>query len=33
MGFNAISYSGDLFIYIDALTHGVADVRKLTGDS
>jgi 2-dehydro-3-deoxyglucarate aldolase/4-hydroxy-2-oxoheptanedioate aldolase len=32
MGFSAISYSGDLFIYIDALSQAVTDVRKMTGD-
>ena len=31
MGFNVISYSGDLFFYRDALTQAVTDVRKLAG--
>jgi 2-keto-3-deoxy-L-rhamnonate aldolase RhmA len=31
IGFNVISYSGDLFFYRDALTQAVADVRKLAG--
>jgi 2-keto-3-deoxy-L-rhamnonate aldolase RhmA len=33
IGFKAISYSGDLFLYVDALTEAVADVRKLAGGS
>lgn len=31
MGFNLISYSGDLFVYIDAMTQAVAGLRKLAG--
>jgi 2-dehydro-3-deoxyglucarate aldolase/4-hydroxy-2-oxoheptanedioate aldolase len=31
MGFNAISYSGDVFLYMDAMTQAVAEVRSLAG--
>jgi len=30
MGFNVISYNGDLYVYIDAMTRAVAGVRELT---
>lgn len=30
MGFNVISYSADLFVYLDAMTRSVASVRNLT---
>jgi 2-dehydro-3-deoxyglucarate aldolase/4-hydroxy-2-oxoheptanedioate aldolase len=30
IGFNVISYSGDYLLYMDSLTQGVADVRKLS---
>jgi hypothetical protein len=29
IGFNAISYSGDLSVYIEAMTQAISDVRKL----
>lgn len=29
IGFNAISYSGDLLVYIEAMTQAISDVRKL----
>ena len=29
LGFDVISYSGDLFVYLDAMTRAVADVRGL----
>jgi hypothetical protein len=29
MGFNAISYSGDFFVYLEAMRQGVSGVRKL----
>lgn len=29
MGFNVISYSGDIYLYLDAMSEGVAGVRKL----
>jgi 2-dehydro-3-deoxyglucarate aldolase/4-hydroxy-2-oxoheptanedioate aldolase len=29
IGFNAISYGGDLSVYMDAITQAVSDVRKL----
>ena len=32
IGFNAISYNGDLTLYVDALTQAVEDIRKLAGD-
>jgi 2-dehydro-3-deoxyglucarate aldolase/4-hydroxy-2-oxoheptanedioate aldolase len=31
IGFNAISYNGDLTLYVDALTQAVEDIRKLAG--
>ena len=31
MGFNTISYSGDFFLYQDALRQGAEVVRKLAG--
>lgn len=31
LGFNAISYSGDFSLYMDALSQAVADVRSMTG--
>ena len=33
IGFNAISYNGDLTLYVDALTQAVEDIRKLAGGS
>ena len=30
-GFNVISYSGDLYVYLDAMTQAVAGLRKLSG--
>jgi 2-dehydro-3-deoxyglucarate aldolase/4-hydroxy-2-oxoheptanedioate aldolase len=33
MGFNAISYSGDFFVYAEAMKQGVAGVRKLAEKS
>jgi 2-keto-3-deoxy-L-rhamnonate aldolase RhmA len=32
LGFDVISYSGDLYVYLDAMTRAVADVRGLAGD-
>jgi 2-keto-3-deoxy-L-rhamnonate aldolase RhmA len=32
IGFNVISYGGDFYVYMDALSRAVADVRKLAGD-
>jgi 2-dehydro-3-deoxyglucarate aldolase/4-hydroxy-2-oxoheptanedioate aldolase len=32
MGFNVISYSGDFFVYAEAMKQGVAGVRKLAGE-
>jgi 2-keto-3-deoxy-L-rhamnonate aldolase RhmA len=32
LGFDVISYGGDLYIYLDAMTRAVADVRKLSSD-
>lgn len=29
MGFNAISYSGDFFVYLEAMRQGISGVRKL----
>jgi 2-dehydro-3-deoxyglucarate aldolase/4-hydroxy-2-oxoheptanedioate aldolase len=29
LGFDVISYGGDLYVYLDAMTRAVADVRKL----
>jgi len=31
LGFDVISYSGDLYVYLDAMTRAVADMRALTG--
>jgi 2-dehydro-3-deoxyglucarate aldolase/4-hydroxy-2-oxoheptanedioate aldolase len=31
IGFNVISYSGDLYVYLDAMTQAVAGLRKLSG--
>ena len=33
LGFDVISYSGDLFVYLDAITRAVADVRGLAESS
>jgi 2-keto-3-deoxy-L-rhamnonate aldolase RhmA len=33
IGFNAISYAGDLTLYVDALSQAVEDIRKLAEDS
>ena len=30
-GFNVISYSGDLYVYLEAITQAVAGLRKLSG--
>ena len=32
LGFDVISYSGDLYVYLDAMTRAVADVRILAGN-
>src|SRR5215207_10151284 len=32
LGFDVISYSADLYVYLDAMTRAVADVRGLAGD-
>ena len=32
MGYNVISYSGDFFVYSEALRQGVEGVRKLAGE-
>ena len=32
LGFDVISYSGDLYVYLDAMTRAVADVRGMVGD-
>lgn len=32
IGFNVISYSGDLYIYLEALSQAVAGVRTLAGE-
>jgi 2-dehydro-3-deoxyglucarate aldolase/4-hydroxy-2-oxoheptanedioate aldolase len=29
LGFNVMSYSADIFAYLDAMTQGVAEMRKL----
>jgi 2-keto-3-deoxy-L-rhamnonate aldolase RhmA len=33
LGFDVISYSGDLYVYLDAMTRAVADVRGMVGDT
>lgn len=33
MGYNVISYSGDFFVYAEALRQGVEGVRKLAGEA
>jgi 2-dehydro-3-deoxyglucarate aldolase/4-hydroxy-2-oxoheptanedioate aldolase len=32
LGFDVISYSGDLYVYLDAMTRAVADVRRVAGE-
>ncbi len=32
LGFNVISYSGDFFVYGEAMKSAVAGVRKLAGE-